>query len=102
MEISRRFFFGGIIGALAMPAIIRTPGLVMPVRRIIFPELAYSTINMWSAANIQGIWHRGALVKLETSQDGVIWKPVVFHQMPRASGTHPFRVTFRRDNRTTV
>ena len=35
--ISRRGFFTGLISALAAPAIIRTPGLLMPVRAIAAP-----------------------------------------------------------------
>ena len=30
--LSRRGFFGGAFAVLAMPAIIRTPGLLMPVK----------------------------------------------------------------------
>lgn len=35
---SRRNFLLGLGAALAAPAIIRTPGLLMPVRKVIKPE----------------------------------------------------------------
>jgi hypothetical protein len=38
MSISRRGFLGGIVAALAAPAIIRTPGLLMPVKRALIVE----------------------------------------------------------------
>ena len=36
LDVSRRFFLGGLVAALAAPAIIR-PGVLMPVKRIILP-----------------------------------------------------------------
>ncbi len=43
MTLSRRSLFGGLI-ALAAPAIIRTPGLLMPIRAIRKPPLLPSFV----------------------------------------------------------
>lgn len=49
--IERRGFIGGLIAALAAPAIIRTPGLLMPVRSFdpivgpIYPNGPYKTFS---------------------------------------------------------
>lgn len=36
--IQRRGFLAGLAAALAAPAIIRTPGLLMPVKRVLVPN----------------------------------------------------------------
>ena len=36
--IARRGFIGGLLGVLAAPAIVRTPGLLMPVKRVVMPH----------------------------------------------------------------
>lgn len=38
--IQRRGFLAGLAAALAAPAIIRTPGLLMPVKRVLVPKEA--------------------------------------------------------------
>lgn len=38
MLIHRRILLSGLAAALAAPAIIRTPGLLMPVRRVVWPS----------------------------------------------------------------
>lgn len=35
--LNRRGFLGGLVAALAAPTIIRTPGLLMPVKRAVLP-----------------------------------------------------------------
>lgn len=37
-DITRRSFIGGVIAAMAAPAIIRTSGLVMPIKPLWMPE----------------------------------------------------------------
>ena len=36
--LRRRGFLAGLVAALAAPAIVRTPGLLMPIKRILLPE----------------------------------------------------------------
>lgn len=36
--LERRSFIRGMLGLLAAPAIIRTPGLLMPVKRVLCPD----------------------------------------------------------------
>jgi hypothetical protein len=54
MELSRRALVGGLF-VLAAPAIIRTPGLLMPVRAIP-PDLS---MWGWMDAHADDIWVRG-------------------------------------------
>ena len=43
----RRSFLGGLIVALAAPAIIRTPGLLMPVRPVVMrPEFGFTSADL--------------------------------------------------------
>ena len=49
MSLSRRGFFGGVLATLAAPAIIRTPGLLMPVKPVLIrrtPEADYIEATM--------------------------------------------------------
>ena len=41
--LNRRSFFAGTAALLAAPAIIRTPGLLMPVKKIPSPWMSYGT-----------------------------------------------------------
>lgn len=38
MNLSRRSFFTGLVAAIVAPAVIRTPGLLMPVKSLIVPQ----------------------------------------------------------------
>lgn len=49
--IARRSLIGGLLAGLAAPAIVRTPGLLMPVRRVDVPW-------EWSGAEIAAMSHR--------------------------------------------
>lgn len=40
--LKRRTLFGGMLAALAAPAIIRTPGLLMPVKPIPLPAMSWA------------------------------------------------------------
>ncbi len=46
-DLSRRGFLSGIIAACAAPAIIRTPGLIMPIK----PALVAQTTSLLLVAN---------------------------------------------------
>ena len=39
-DLTRRNVLAGLLVSMAAPAIIRSPGLLMPVRRLILPSLA--------------------------------------------------------------
>lgn len=43
--LSRRRFAGGLLAALAAPAIIRTPGLLMQVKRVLIPDAAGTIVD---------------------------------------------------------
>lgn len=38
VNLSRRSFFTGLVAAVSAPAVIRTPGLLMPVKSLIVPQ----------------------------------------------------------------
>jgi hypothetical protein len=70
--MNRRGFLGGLV-ALAAPAIIRTPGLLMPVRVIVSaprdyllvpPELYEAAVRLWEGSKVRagfGIYSDGAV-----------------------------------------
>jgi hypothetical protein len=42
MDLSRRSFLSGLVAVVAAPAVIRTPGLLMPTKqRLVMPSLVY-------------------------------------------------------------
>ena len=49
--ISRRGLLTGLLSTLAAPAIIRTPGLLMPVRRIVPVSPQWQIVEMLAQAN---------------------------------------------------
>ena len=70
MSPTRRAFLTGAITALAAPAIIRTAGLIMPIRpapiicpltfeqyydRILMPKLSAAAVKMYEDAIIYGV-----------------------------------------------
>ena len=81
IDIGRRGLIGGAAAFLAMPAIIRTPGLLMPLRRLRLPMLPLRYdfhTEMYTGANVlrsfpgEVIWEspegprfRSIMVKLE-------------------------------------
>lgn len=88
MELSRRGMLGGLLGILAAPAIIRTPRLLMPVKKLIVPE---GNRLMWSVQNIQGMRARDILRRVEM-YDGSAWQEMEIDRL--RPGAHPFRVTY--------
>lgn len=56
MNLRRRGFLAGLGAALAAPAIIRTPGLLMPIRSLILePEgwdVIVTDVHAWKGAEI--------------------------------------------------
>jgi hypothetical protein len=46
--ISRRGLITGLIALVAAPAIIRTPGLLMPIRPLILPDMTTLYVNRTS------------------------------------------------------
>lgn len=48
----RRGFIGGLVGLLAAPAIIRTPGLLMPVKVPIWPVTPMALVNPMTGHSI--------------------------------------------------
>lgn len=69
--MNRRGFLGGLLTTLAAPAIVRTPGLLMPVR---VPLLAYPPVSESLAALIEllnrsnhiladMVWREGAVIE---------------------------------------
>lgn len=70
--ISRRGFLGGLAAALAAPAIIRTPGLLMPVRPLrvasehlgdALPYLGVEHVE-WYGVRVSHLWPRAAILDL--------------------------------------
>lgn len=49
MAVSRRSFISSLGIILCAPSIIRTPGLLMPVKRVIVP-----VTSLWSINNLKG------------------------------------------------
>ena len=63
--LDRRGFLSGLAAALCAPAIIRTPGLLMPVKAVKGAPFWYCnrTIRVW--ADVQAIRDRNVLLRLE-------------------------------------
>jgi hypothetical protein len=77
MNLSRRGLLGGLVAALAAPAIIRTPGLLMPVKRIMLP-------NEWVDVPFSGtgyselgviIRETARLIPLRSTASVICWRP---------------------------
>jgi hypothetical protein len=50
--MNRRGFLGGLIAALAAPAVIRTPGLLMPIKQPVFIPLKSGLVSYGELAAI--------------------------------------------------
>ena len=55
ISTSRRGFLVGLGAAVAAPAVIRTPGLLMPVRSILIDQPPFETFAAYRAAVLQRI-----------------------------------------------
>lgn len=74
---SRRAFLGLLGAALAAPAIITTPGLLMPVRKLIEPE-------PWLIH-----WGPSAYLDIQWSNDDKMWHSTPVEVKPfEAAGSH--------------
>jgi hypothetical protein len=89
--IGRRGFLGGLVVALAAPAIIRTPGLLMPVRATIFKAAqdGQSTLRHWPNNYVVGFDpalgpDRGSVVVFESTARG-------FHEWELRDGPENMR-----------
>ena len=73
---SRRAFLVGLTSALAAPAIIRTPGLLMPVRKLAEPTMDYLDLG-----NGAGLEYAPAVDLSEASlleaMERVYWAPAM-------------------------
>jgi hypothetical protein len=63
--MNRRGFLGGLLVSLAAPAIIRTPGLLMPVRKFRFSTEQKFSLTPGSV--------NYASMRIEGSRDGIHW-----------------------------
>ena len=87
MTLSRRGFFGGLIALVAAPFVIRTPGLIMPVRKWIeaaplWPRVAAHTLSTWD-------YRQKKMMKMLTIADMVDGE-VVFRHVPDDPKWHKF------------
>lgn len=54
--MNRRGFLGGLLAAAVAPAIIRTPGLIMPIKPALVPVPVFSYEPIWKIEiNIEAI-----------------------------------------------
>jgi hypothetical protein len=70
MELSRRNFLGTGLASLAAPAIIRTPGLIMPIRPLLVPaQVNWTLQSRRKLPGLQG-WERLVVSKETIQADG--------------------------------
>jgi hypothetical protein len=75
---SRRAFLLGLGAALAAPAIIRTPGLLMPVRKVVAPQMEY--LDLGNGAGLEyGVELNEATLLQAMAR---LWMPVVSRRYP--------------------
>lgn len=59
MAIARRSFITGVAALLATPAIVRTPGLLMPVRRVLIPDAYEMEVDFMEVGPNTVRWQHG-------------------------------------------
>ncbi len=82
MSLSRRAMFGGLALAIAAPAVIRTPGLLMPIKSL--PRAI--TLADWAARMPEP--HNGLIVRLLNESNEIMeqlnwsegFRPVVYQR----------------------
>lgn len=68
---SRRAFLLGLGAALAAPAIIRTPGLLMPVRKLAAPQMDYLDLGNGAGLQYEKLTEQTLLEVIES-----VWAPI--------------------------
>lgn len=77
--IARRSLVGGLLAVLAAPAVIRTPGLLMPVK-VLMPTTAKQALREWVLAQMR----RDAEVAFPDAYQFTIRQGQVFHMSDAA------------------
>lgn len=65
--ITRRGFLGGIIAACAAPPIIRTPGLLMPVKPLVTAQSIGWEVSNWSTIPVL-LWTTESVFNIQTGK----------------------------------
>lgn len=93
--IQRRGFIAGLAAALAAPAIIRTPGLLMPVKRVLAPDdFDINAMRFRSYETAHSAWflHKDDFLELH-DHSSPIWR--ILNKEPSDFTTKPLVVNLQ-------
>jgi hypothetical protein len=106
--MNRRGFIGGLITALAAPAIIRTPGLLMPVRPLLQDDFSIDDVR-WETSERLPVFHflglpplrrEGGLFAFDSGADGIRYSPFVGRHDNRTDLLHTVRAALKDRDET--